>query len=88
MSYLNISQTEYIELSNLQFPSRCMGSIEIYWVLGQWSQEVLGFPSSMTYISGLTFCGGYLVQLQFIGDPLKRISRDEGFFVSIKTLNM
>ena len=57
MLYLNIPQSEYIELSNLQFPSRRMGSIEMYRVPGQWSQYILGFPSSMTYISGLTFCG-------------------------------
>ena len=58
MLYLIIPQSEYIELSNLQFPSRRMSSIEIYWVLGQWSQEFLGFPSSiMTYFSGLTFGG-------------------------------
>ena len=60
MLYLIIPQSEYIELSNLQFPSRHMSSIEMYWVLGQWSQwsqEFLGFPSSMTYFLGLTFCG-------------------------------
>ena len=92
MLYLITPQSEYIELSNLQFPSRRMSSIETYWVLGQWSQwsqEFLGFPSSiwspMTYFSGLTFGG----DTSFNYDSLViQDFRDEGFFVSIKTLVM